>query len=171
MRIAITDACIFIDLIQLQLTSRFFKLPLEIHTSLEVFNELNSDQQEILNAYISVEKLVIHKLNSSDWTQIILQPFPKSLSLNDKSVIYLSEKLNSLLLSSDKPVRIWAKGKSIECHGIFWILDYLVESELISASEAIVKLKLLISTNIIYQNNIELESEITNRLQNWSKSG
>jgi hypothetical protein len=170
MRIAITDACIFIDLIQLQLTSRFFKLPLEIHTSHEVFNELNSGQQEILNAYISVDKLVVHKLSSTDWSQIILQPFPKSLSLNDKSVLYLAEKLDALVLSSDKPVRNWAKGNSIECHGIFWILDYLVESELITSSDAIAKLKLLISKNIIYQNNTELESEIAKRLQNWSKS-
>ena len=40
MKIAITDACIFIDLIELRLTSQFFRLQLEIHTSLDVYNEL-----------------------------------------------------------------------------------------------------------------------------------
>lgn len=170
MKIAITDACIFIDLIQLQLTSRFFKLPLEIHTSLEVFNELDSNQQEILNAYISVEKLVIHKLSPEEWSQIFVQPFPRSLSLNDKSVIYLAEKLNAIILSSDKAVRNWSKGKSIEYHGIIWILDKLVEKDLITASEAGTKLKLLVSTNIVYQNNIELEAEISKRMAKWSQS-
>lgn len=33
MKLAITDACIFIDLYDLQLTAQFFNLDIEIHTS------------------------------------------------------------------------------------------------------------------------------------------
>ena len=62
MKLAVTDACIFIDLIELRLTSEFFKLPIEIHTSLDVYNELYPEQKEILKAYSSVEKLKIHNL-------------------------------------------------------------------------------------------------------------
>jgi hypothetical protein len=51
MKLAVTDACIFIDLIELQLTAHFFKLQIEIHTSLDVFNELFDNQKEILKAY------------------------------------------------------------------------------------------------------------------------
>ncbi len=43
MRLAVTDACIFIDLIELHITSEFFALPIEFHTSLDVFNELYPD--------------------------------------------------------------------------------------------------------------------------------
>jgi hypothetical protein len=35
MNIAVTDACIFIDLIDLQFTSEFFGLPLEIQYALD----------------------------------------------------------------------------------------------------------------------------------------
>ena len=40
MKLAITDACIFIDICDLEITQPFFALDLEIHTSVDVFNEL-----------------------------------------------------------------------------------------------------------------------------------
>jgi len=66
MIIAITDACIFIDLIELQLTSQFFGLNIEIHTTLDVYNELYADQQEWLNKYQSSGKLTIHNLSPEE---------------------------------------------------------------------------------------------------------
>jgi hypothetical protein len=45
MKVVVTDACIFIDVIELQLTSRFFNLDVEIHTTADVlmnFTHLNS---------------------------------------------------------------------------------------------------------------------------------
>ena len=51
MKVAITDACIFIELHHLLLTSVFFKLDIEIHTTVDVFNELYPEQQELLKAY------------------------------------------------------------------------------------------------------------------------
>lgn len=52
MKIAITDACIFIDLHDLDLTTAFFSLNFEIHTSLDVFNELYLAQQQPLTEFI-----------------------------------------------------------------------------------------------------------------------
>ena len=89
MKIAITDACIFIDLIELQLSSQFFGLKNEIHTSLDVYNELYPEQQELLKAYQSIGTLVVHKMQS--------QSFPRSLSEIDKTVIFLAAKTNALL--------------------------------------------------------------------------
>lgn len=40
MKIAVTDACIFIDIIELGLSGHFFNLPFKIHTTLDVLNEL-----------------------------------------------------------------------------------------------------------------------------------
>lgn len=48
MKIVVTDACIFIDVIELQLTGRFFGLNLDIHTTADVLNELYTDQQHLL---------------------------------------------------------------------------------------------------------------------------
>ncbi len=168
MRIAITDACIFIDLIELQLTSQFFGLDIEIYTTLDVYNELYIEQQEWLKIYRSFGKLTIHNLSPEEKDSIQNMSFPKSLSDNDKSVLFLAEKLDALVLSSDKAVRSFAKKHSIEYHGMLWIFDSLIENGLITNEEAISKMRLLISNNIVYQNNMELNAEIEKRIKRWS---
>lgn len=57
MKIAVTDACIFIDIIELGLSGEFFNLPFEIHTTLDVLNELYPSQQQVLNTFTDEEKL------------------------------------------------------------------------------------------------------------------
>jgi hypothetical protein len=168
MKLAVTDACIFIDLIELQLTSEFFKLPIEIHTSLDVYNELYPEQKEILKAYSSVGKLKIHNLTSLDKAEIQKIKFPKSLSDNDKTVIYLAEKMEAIVISSDKAVRNFSKSKSIEYHGMLWIFDQIVERRLLDFSITIKKIEELFSKNIIYLNNAELIKEKERRIKIWS---
>lgn len=168
MKLAVTDACIFIDLIELRLTSEFFKLPIEVHTSLDVYNELYSEQKEILKAYDSVGKLTIHNLTSQEKVEMQNIKFPKSLSENDKTVIYLAEKLSATVISSDKAVRNFAKSRVIEYHGMFWILDQVVEKKILNASIAIQKIEALFSKNVIYLNNSDLIEEKENRIKIWN---
>ena len=169
MKLAVTDACIFIDLIELHLSSEFFRLPIEIYTSLDVFNELYAEQKEILKAYCSVGKLSIHNLSAQEKNQIQEQKFPRSLSDNDKTVIFLADKLNAKVISSDKAVRNYARSNAIEYHGMLWIFDKLIEFELITPHEAIAKINILFSGNIVYQNNIELNNERNKRIHLWGK--
>jgi hypothetical protein len=169
MKLAVTDACIFIDLIELQLISVFFSLPIEIHTSLDVFNELYNNQKEILRAYQSVGKLSVHNITSEEKTIIQKGSFPKSLSENDKSVIFLAEKLNAMVLSSDKAVRKFAKLKAIEYHGMLWIFEKLIEFNKLTPAKAINKIDELVSGNIVYQNNVELTDEIEKRKRIWTR--
>ena len=169
MKLVVTDACIFIDLIELQISSEFFGLPIEIHTSLDVFNELYTEQKEILKAYHSVGKLTIHNLSSQEKTNIREEKYPRSLSENDKTVLFFANKLNATVISSDKAVRNYARSKAIEYHGMLWILDKLIEYRLITPPEAITKINTLFSGNIIYQNNIELNIEKEKRIFLWSK--
>ena len=167
MKIAITDACIFIDLHDLKLTNNLFSLKLDIHTSLDVFNELYSHQQDILLAFHSVGKLTIHNISAEDRINIQKKNYPKALSETDKTVLFLAGKIDAIVLSSDKVVRAYAKKKSIEYHGMLWIFDKLVETSLLDLSTAITKLETLIKTNIIYQNNAELIKEMDRRLKVW----
>jgi predicted nucleic acid-binding protein len=170
MKIAITDACIFIDIYDLQLTSKFFGLELDIHTSVDVFNELYDEQKEMLRAYQSVGKLTLHSILEEDRKVMFTKGYPKSLSDNDKTVLYLSEKIDAMVLSSDKAVRNHAKKLCVEYHGMLWVLDKLIETNLIDKSTAIEKINQLFKTNIIYQNNLELKVEIDKRLGIWSSN-
>lgn len=167
-KIVVTDACIFIDLYDLGLVASFFNLEFEIHTTSTVYFELYTEQQQVLNAYQSVNKLIVHNLMEEDILQIHSIPYPKSLSEADKSVLHIANKLSACVLSSDKTVRNCAKNKAIEYHGMIWIFDKLVDANILAKKEATVKLKQLVSTNFIFQNNKPLVDEIQKRLKLWS---
>ncbi|HLT79780.1 MAG TPA: hypothetical protein VKZ86_02055 [Cyclobacteriaceae bacterium] len=169
MRIVVTDACIFIDVIDLQLTSKFFGLDLEIHTTIDVFNELYPNQQQILQAYQQSKKLIIHILSHEEQEEILEEDFPASLSPEDCSVIYITRKLDAIVLSSDKPVRNYAKKKAIDYHGMIWLFDQLVTQELLTKPEAITKLKKLVFGNMIYKGNADMIREMEKRVKAWSR--
>jgi rRNA-processing protein FCF1 len=166
-KIAVTDACIFIDLYDLGLVASFFNLEIEIHTTSSVYFELYPEQQQVLKAYQSVNRLIIHNLQEQDFIEIYLEEYPKSLSETDKSVLYIANKLNACVLSSDKALRNCAKNKDIEYHGMIWIFDKLVETSVLTPKEAASKLKQLVATNFIFQNNQQLVAEIEKRLKIW----
>ncbi|MBD1395131.1 PIN domain-containing protein [Mucilaginibacter glaciei] len=168
MKLAVTDACIFIDLCDLRLNSAFFRLNVEVHTSLDVFNELYADQQQLLMAYQSVGKLTIHSLDQTDRLEIFQENYPRSLSMVDKTVLHLARKLNAILLSGDKAVRQYGKKRAIEYHGMLWIFDQLIENKILNQAQASAKLKELLVTNFIYQHSAELTREIQNRLKKWN---
>lgn len=167
MKLAITDACIFIELHLLRLHAPFFKMNVEIHTSVDVFNELYPEQQELLKAYEVNQKLFIHSLTETDRKTVMNTSYPAALSENDKSVLYIALKLEAMVLSSDKAVRKQAKKQASEVHGMFWILDRLVENGLLSKVDAIVKLRQMMNGNVIYQNNIQLLKEFAIRIKTW----
>lgn len=166
-KIAVTDANIFIDLYDLGLTNSFFNLELEIHTTSAVLYELYSEQQEILQAYQSVGRLSVHNLQEQDFIEIYNKNYPKSLSEADKSVLHVANKINACVLSSDKTLRNCAKNKEIEYHGMIWIFDKLVEISVLTKKEAAIKLKQLIVTNFVFRNNQQLVAEIEKRLKIW----
>lgn len=168
-KIAVTDACIFIDIYDLELVNSFFKLELEIHTTTTVFYELDDIQRRVFKAYQSAGLLVIHNLNEADFIQIYTDPYPKSLSEADKSVLHIANKLGACVLSSDKVARNCAKNKDIEYHGMIWIFDKLVNETLLTKKKAAEKLTHLVSKNNIYQNNAHLVNEINKRLKEWGE--
>lgn len=66
MRIAVTDTSVFIDLFATDLVIAFFRLPFEIHTTVEILNELFEDQQTILKGFIKLEKLNLYSLQEEE---------------------------------------------------------------------------------------------------------
>ena len=152
MRVAVTDACVFIDLIELDMIASFFQLDLELHTTVAVIHELLLEQKQILEAYHSVGKLLVHNLGEVDFHEMEKIPFPRGLSQEDRSVIYLAKKLGgAIVISSDKLVRDFAGKLHLPYHGIFWVLDQMVDEMLVSKSKALIILTLMPQANSLYQ--------------------
>jgi hypothetical protein len=167
MRLAITDACILIDLCDLRLTTSFFELDLEIHTTVDVFQELYDSQRIELQAFCDCGRLTLHSIDESARKAMSQRAYPRSLSENDRTVLYIAEMIGAIVLSSDKPVRAYAKRMCIEYHGMLWIFDRLLALGLITPALAAEKLQQLIRCNVIYQNNTELVGEMKKRLAAW----
>jgi hypothetical protein len=167
LKVAITDACIFIDLFLLELSSHFFQLQVEVHTSVDIINELNPEQKHTYFQFIQTGKLNAHNISQEERKHLLTHPFPKWLTMTDKTGLFIATRENAILLSSDKTVRHYAKTIAIEYHGILWILDRLVDECCIGCKDASAKLKKLLNTNSIYQDNIEMLSEMSKRLTKW----
>lgn len=167
MKLAITDTCIFIDLHELNLTETFFSLELEIHTSLDVFWELYPEQQDVLRVQEKSGKFIVHAISDEERGIIQTLPLSKGLSETDKTVLFLAEKTDAMVLSSDNLIRKTAKQRGIERHGLIWIFDQLVEQELLTTGVAHQKLIELKALNLMYYNNPKLDQEIENRLKLW----
>ena len=166
MKIAITDACIFIDLFELDIVDHFFKLDMEVHTSADVLNELDSQQQEALKGFIASSKFTYHVLSGEELKAINASDYPKALSNSDKTVLFLAENMDAVLLSSDKLVRNTARKKGIDYHGLLWILDRLKEHTIITAEKAIEKINMLMGYSF-YRNNEVLLAEMRRRLREY----
>lgn len=166
-KLVVTDACIFIDLYDLELVNLFFELQIEVHTTSAVMFELYAEQQQVLKAYQSVNRLIVHNLLEVDFIEIHAMAYPRALSETDKSVLHIAAKINACVISSDKAVRNCAKNKNIDYHGMLWVLDRLVELKLLTPKQGALKLQELVATNFIYQNNRPLISEINKRLKDW----
>jgi hypothetical protein len=167
MKIAVTDANIFIDLINIKLISHFFELKIEAHTTIDVLEELFPHQKEILLAYKSNQKLSVHILTGEELEE--MQKFVNSNKLSDadKTVIYLANKIKAIVLSSDGPARKIAKQKKIETHGLIWLFDEFVNSDSLSPQNACSKIKELLNSNKRYREDIKLNEEFDKRLKEW----
>jgi len=69
------------------------------------------------------------------------------ISLSDYSLVIKATKDNGVILSGDKRLRNFSKEQNIEVKGIFYILDKILENELLSKKAWIEKLKSLQEIN------------------------
>jgi predicted nucleic acid-binding protein len=169
MDIAITDACIFIDVFLLGIEQEFFALPCRLHTTVDVLGELNPTQNEALQPFIGQGLLIKHNLSSEQQEQLIEIPFPKSLSPADRSVFLIAVELKAMVLSSDKVLRNWAKKQKLEYHGILWVLETLVNSDVLSKEDGLQKLELLFEVNQTMAGSKEVLKKVGELVIKWQR--
>jgi hypothetical protein len=92
MKVAITDANIFIDLVKLQLLGYLFSIELEIYVTSEVVEQLNADQFEKVDSFIQAKALTVYYFTVDEISDIDELDVSKGLEIADKSVLYLAKK-------------------------------------------------------------------------------
>lgn len=164
MKVAITDANIFIDLIRLGLLGCLFNIGLEIHTTREVYDQLNTKQKGVAEGFVQAGVLMVYNFTFQEWQEISLLDCPAGLEMADRTVYYYSQKIAALVLSGDKKLRTFCTAQELEVRGILWLLDKFVEQGLITKAVAIEKLTLMLSFN----DRLPVD-ECQQRLRLWSE--
>jgi|SRR5882724_1448914 len=162
MKLAVTDANIFIDLIKLQMLALLFSIDMEIHTTKEIVDQLNDNQLGNLTEFIVSHHLHVHYLSEVQLQEVIELAAPRALELADKSVAWLSMQLTATILTGDGPLRRFCQTKNLEVRGIIWLFDVIVERGLVSPATAAEKMDYLLRFN----NRLPKE-ECFNRIQKW----
>ena len=164
-KIVISDTNIFIDLVDANLIDEFFKLPFEIHTTTFILKELlKADDRESVQKHVDAGDLHSFSFEGKDFMDLLTMynNAGSNLSVNDCSVWLLASKKEGALLTGDRNLRNKAKQSGIEVHGLFYVLDKLVECGIISTTKAHAALVVLKANN-----NRLPRTEIEKRLEMW----
>jgi predicted nucleic acid-binding protein len=155
--ITIHDTNILIDFIELDLLPDFLKLGFEFHTTDFVLNEMvRTVQKKQIKQFES--KFIIRGFEGAELLKLAeIQNTYRSLSIEDVSVMELSDELAGILCTGDKKLKNIAESRGIEVHGILWVIEQMVGEGLIAKKQAIENLERL---KII---NSMLSSELINK--------
>lgn len=147
MKIAITDANIFIDLFFLDIVEYLFAIECEIYTTRNVILELEDHHADQLNHHIESKKIKLETLTEIDKLNMKKLRLKRGLSETDISVIVVADRLDATVLTGDGLVRKMCHTKKIDVHGILWCLDQFVLKNKIVKSEACALLQNLMNYN------------------------
>ncbi|MEZ4963381.1 MAG: hypothetical protein R2830_26395 [Saprospiraceae bacterium] len=165
MRLAVTDANIFIDLIKLDLVAHLFAIELEIFTTAEVLEELNDAQVALMWQFEWDGLLIVKLLSEVERNAVSQLKAQAGLSYTDRTVIVLAESLDALMLTGDGKVRKYCLAQRKEVRGILWLLDRFLEFQCIDHAFAIEKMEGLMRIN----NRLPVE-ECLERIKKWQEN-
>lgn len=165
MRIAVTDANIFIDVIYIEIHLLLPKIGLEIYTTQNVLDELDEDQIQLLKELIQNNLIVIYAFSKEEQDEFSNYFIKRGLSLADHSVIFLAEKIDATVLSGDSLVRTTCHERKLEVHGVLWLLDECIDKKHLSHHQAHEKLTVLMN----YNKRLPVK-ECEARIHKWKES-
>jgi len=147
MKAAITDANIFIDLIALGLIQHLFGIGYEIHTTREVYDQLNTIQKDELKPFVLAKKMIVYNFSFEEIVEIGNLILPVGLEAADKTVYYYAIKQQVFVISGDNKLKSYCESNQLTAKGITWLFDIFLEKELISPAYAIDRMEFLLSYN------------------------
>lgn len=152
--VTIHDTNILIDIIELELLVEFFSLNFQFHTTDFVLNEISETFQKKAIKKFETEFLI----KSFEPTELIkladIQNTYKALSIQDISVMQLADDVKGILCTGDKALKTIAEIRGVEVHGVLWIIEQLVEQEILLKDVAVIKLERLKTVNLRLPNTL-----------------
>jgi len=148
MKIAVKDANILIDLVNGDLLGTCLKLPYAFCTTEGVISQLEWEEQwSTVRPFVDAGALEIIELTTQEMEDIFASPLLMKLDVVDLGVMHLAKRENAILLTGDLALRKESAQWGIRVHGLLWLLDQLLESNLLSQRSAAKRLRLIQAQN------------------------
>ena len=138
----VVDANVLIDLHLSELLRELFNLSLELVAPDVVIAELlQPDAEEVLSYGLRQAELSGQQVEEV----ASLRAQYRRLSASDLSAFVLARSLNGTLLTNEGPLRRLAQQEELPVHGTLWLLDRMVESDVVPPGRAAEALKRMLS--------------------------
>lgn len=139
MRVAITDASVFFDLLNTGVLPEFFRLDLEVFTTDFIYNEIiKSEEKEQFDIFLRSGQLTVITIDEAEQERVAEMKLRYSnSSIADKTALFKAKELSCTLLTCDKKLRKEAEHHNIEVFGSVWIIDELVGKGKLNISRGI----------------------------------
>jgi len=161
--ILVTDTNIWIDLDHGGLIEEVFHLPCRIYAPDFARKEMRSVDPRRLEE----TGLVFQELDQHLVAELYsLAQANRQLSLTDLAAFVLAKKRRSILVSGDRRLIHLAHEARLETHGVLWLLDELLQLDLISPARALAALQAILS----YNERLPRD-ECEKRLRAWAGKG
>lgn len=147
-QIAIQDANIMIDLIKTGLFGHCLAMKFTFMTTDMVLDELYPEQINFIRPHINSGKFTVVSTSEAALIAILkMSEEDQRISEQDWSAIYIAQEKDAILLTGDNRLRTVAELKGLQCCGILWVLDQLVDTHILTVQQACGSLRLLMSVN------------------------
>lgn len=158
-RIYISDTNIWIDFNNAGLLDELFQLPFTFCCTDFVLDELNNFDHAALFA----RGLLVERLDDTAVVKLYgLMADHNNSSVADVSCYFLAQETTRPLLTGDGRLRRQAQKDGLEVHGALWLLDRLIEHEVIVPARAVVCLE-----NMLARGARLPQADCNDRLQQW----
>ena len=145
----VTDANIIIDLLQIDIFRYFLKLNWGKYVPPDVTDEVQEPNSDQLIDAIKAGKIILPSFSSDDLLNIQeLKTRYSALSFVDCSCLYLASHLSAILLTGERRLRnIATDAHHLTVHGTLYVLERLIEQNIITHRKAHEKLSQLMQIN------------------------
>ncbi len=129
----VVDACVWIDLGIGDLLAEVFRLPHEFVSPDVVLEELASVDPRLLRA------LGVREVSLASEDYVLLEELVARYagpSIRDLTALVVALRDGLALLSGDRKLREAAEAEGVEVSGVLWLLDELVDTELVTGPNA-----------------------------------
>lgn len=156
--ILVKDACILIDLMQLDIFEMFAQTDYVILTTDAVVREITNPEQSTLLNQVLESGQIIREKDGSLAEVLVLQRKYRGISYQDATALELSKRKGGMLISADGLLRKAGVKEQVTVHGTLWVILELVKLKVLDNVSAVAKVKLLMKINAWISNSLCLKT-------------